>query len=307
MRRTGLAVLACLSLIATGACKGDTKRAAPTTTSSSSTTSTSVLPTTTTAPARQFTNAISDDPAAAAADIAAAEYAVLQTASSPNELSNAAVQLQLAYRKIAARDPSVEAAVSAALPDQTTRNALRYNVYAARHLIALTGNSKAKDAPPAAWRIVAPAPAAELEGYYKEASQATGVPWPVLAAVHLVETRMGRIRGESSAGAQGPMQFLPSTWAAYGQGDINSNHDAIMTAARYLKANGAPERLDDAIFRYNHSRHYVEAVKAYAGRIAEDTKSFAGYHEWAVLYRTTSGTLLLPIGWPDIAAVPVIS
>ena len=82
---------------------------------------------------------------------------------------------------------------------------------------------------------MAPAPAAELEGYYKEASQATGVPWPVLAAVHLVETRMGRIRGESSAGAQGPMQFLPSTWAAYGQGDINSNHDAIMTAARYLQ------------------------------------------------------------------------
>ena len=56
-------------------------------------------------------------------------------------------------------------------------------------------------------------PAAELLADYNAAAQATGVGWQYLAAVHLVETRMGRIRGTSAAGAEGPMQFLPSTFA----------------------------------------------------------------------------------------------
>ena len=102
------------------------------------------------------------------------------------------------------------------------------------------------------------------------------------------------------------MQFLPSTWAAYGQGDIESNRDAIAAAARYLHANGAPERMDDALFRYNHSTRYVEAVKAYARRITDNNASFRGYHEWQVLYRTAAGTLILPEGWPTIPAVPVV-
>src|SRR3712207_536212 len=72
-------------------------------------------------------------------------------------------------------------------------------------------NPPPKPQPPA-WRIVAPAPASELLGHYRAAEAAVGVPWQYLAAIHLVETRMGRIRGVSVAGAQGPMQFLPSTW-----------------------------------------------------------------------------------------------
>src|ERR1041384_8142233 len=76
------------------------------------------------------------------------------------------------------------------------------------------------DLPP--WRILTPPPPEELERYYHQAEEATHVPWAYLAAVHLVETRMGRIRGTSTAGAQGPMQFLPSTWARWGGGgDIN--------------------------------------------------------------------------------------
>ena len=51
--------------------------------------------------------------------------------------------------------------------------------------------------------------------------------WEVLAAIMLVETRMGRIHSRSSAGAQGPMQFLPATWEAYGLGgDVHDAHDA---------------------------------------------------------------------------------
>jgi len=68
--------------------------------------------------------------------------------------------------------------------------------------------------------IVAPPPADELLGHYRAAGDEFGVDWTYLAAIHLVETRMGRIRGTSTAGAHGPMQFMPATWDAYGEGDV---------------------------------------------------------------------------------------
>ena len=89
-----------------------------------------------------------------------------------------------------------------------------------------------------AWQIVPPLPAEQLLAYYHEAEAATGVPWYFLASINLVETRMGRIHGLSTAGAQGPMQFLPSTWAACCTGDIEDAHDAIVGAATYLKMSG---------------------------------------------------------------------
>ena len=310
MHKKFLGCLFAVALLA-GACSssGDASRKVAAHPRATTTTSTTVAPATTTtaapvvAPPRTFSNATSDDPALAAADIAAAETATLDAATSPAEVHNAGVALQLAYRRISLRDISVEQAIAAALPTDSLRLALAYNVAAGRHIIALGGGSAPKDAPPAAWRIVAPAPSAELIGHYQAASKETGVPWPILAAVNFVETRLGRVAGVSSAGAQGPMQFLPSTWAAYGRGDINSVKDSILTAAHYLKANGAPERLDDAIFRYNHSSHYVEAIKAYANRIALDTNSFRGYYEWQVTYRTKAGLLILPVGWPDVPAM----
>ena len=75
---------------------------------------------------------------------------------------------------------------------------------------------------------------------------------------------MGRIRGDSSAGAQGPMQFIPSTWAAYGEGDVNSYRDSILAAGRYLRAAGAPGNMPKAVFAYNHDTRYVAAVTGYA-------------------------------------------
>jgi membrane-bound lytic murein transglycosylase B len=208
----------------------------------------------------------------------------------------------MAYRRIASLDVSVEQAVTAALPADL-RPPLALNVAAVRELLSLGKVHSAT--PPAAWHIAAVAPADELLGYYHQASAATGVPWEVLAAIHLVETKLGRVVGDSSAGAQGPMQFMPATWARYGSGDIHSNRDSILAAARYLKANGAPERLDDALHHYNPTSKYVNAVKAYAQRMMANPNAYRGYHEWQVLFRTQTGTLLLPEGWPAVPAQPV--
>ena len=79
---------------------------------------------------------------------------------------------------------------------------------------------------------------------------------------------MGRIRGISTAGARGPMQFLPTTWDLYGEGgDINDPRDAILAAARLLRANGAPGDMGRAVWHYNPSSSYVGAVTRYAKAI----------------------------------------
>jgi Transglycosylase SLT domain len=102
---------------------------------------------------------------------------------------------------------------------------------------------------------------------YQAAGTAYGVPWQVLAAINEVETDYGRDLSVSSAGAEGWMQFLPSSWAIYGV-DANGDGykdpynpaDAIFAAARYLRAAGAATDLRGAIFSYNHSQAYVESV-----------------------------------------------
>jgi membrane-bound lytic murein transglycosylase B len=156
-----------------------------------------------------------------------------------------------------------------------------------------------------AWTIRSPKPIDELRRYYDEGAARWGVPWYYLAAVHFVETKMGRIEGNSSAGAQGPMQFLPSTWAAYGEGDIRDDHDAILAAARYLAANGAPARMHDALFRYNHSERYVSAITTYAERMRVDPLAYRGYWGWQVYYATARGAVLLPEGYSEPVERPV--
>jgi membrane-bound lytic murein transglycosylase B len=134
-------------------------------------------------------------------------------------------------------------------------------------------------------------------GYYKAAEAEFGVHWSYLASINLIETRMGRIRGVSSAGALGPMQFMPATWAAYGEGDVNSDKDAIRAAARYLKASGAPGDMVKAIWHYNHSYKYVRAVMHYADVMRADPNAYRGYHQWQVYYLTSFGDILLPVGY----------
>lgn len=269
----------------------------PTTTSSTSPTSTSTS-TTTPAPTTTPTTPPAVTPDApgnavdAARDVVESEDAIHRGDIAADALALAARRQQVAYRAIAAH-PEWDADVHARVP-QRLHAALDANVEAARQLRALT--KPRPTLPP--WHIVAPASRDELLADYHAADKATGVPWAYLAAIHLVETRMGRIRGDSTAGARGPMQFLPSTWAAYGNGgDIESNHDAIFTAARYLKANGAPADMAKAIWNYNHSDRYVQAVTLYAQRMLADPAAYAAYWHWDVYYRLASGDVLLPVGW----------
>ncbi len=199
---------------------------------------------------------------------------------------------QLVYGTLADY-PDWRESVLAALPEKT-RSAVVNSLEAGRQLRTMHGPVP-KTLPD--WKIVEPAPLDELLGYYKEAEKEFGVSWQYLAAIHLVETRMGRIHGLSSAGAQGPMQFMPPTWAAYGKGDVNDSHDAILAAARYLKAAGAPGNMQKALFAYNHSQAYVNALIAYAAAMKTDPATYRGYHGWQVYYPTPDGPVLLAVGW----------
>ena len=144
------------------------------------------------------------------------------------------------------------------------------------------------------FRTRAPEPADLLLRYFEEGERRFGVDWEPLAAVMLIETRMGRIASSSSAGAQGPMQFLPSTWAAYGLGgDIRDEHDAVLGAANYLNASGSPGDDRGALFHYNPVPAYVTAVTGYANAMSRDPDLFYAYYNWQVFVRTTHGDVRL--------------
>ncbi len=245
---------------------------------------------------------LASDPVQVADDLVADETTLRDPSSSEVALTAAARRQQVAYRALG-RQPEWDAIVRPRIPQPLLATYDR-NVSARRELTALSEGNLKSTLPP--WRIVPPAPAEELLGYYREAEAAHGVGWNYLAAINLIETGFGRIAGVSTAGAQGPMQFLPSTFASYGAGgDINSPHDSIMAAGRYLAANDFAGNRDHALYRYNNSNHYVRAVSEYAAVLAADPAAFGGYYRWDIYYNTTSGDVLLPVGYSATARIPV--
>ncbi|GII67234.1 hypothetical protein Skr01_73190 [Sphaerisporangium krabiense] len=166
----------------------------------------------------------------------------------------------------------------------------RDNAEAARDLFDLTRPTST----PGRFRTQEPPRAEDLRGYMRGAERRFGVDWEVLAAVMLVETKFGRLRSPSSAGAQGPMQFMPATWKAYGLGgDVHDPRDAVTGAANYLRASGAPGDYRRALYAYNHDRRYVDAVQRYARQIRRDARAYYAYHSWQVFVLTTKGDLRL--------------
>lgn len=195
---------------------------------------------------------------------------------------------QRVYR-VLARRPDLARGTIARLPGSLAAQA-RDNVAAIRALFSLTVPAKSARG----FRTRKPLPAATLLGYMRQAERRFDVSWSVLAAVMHVETKFGRIISASSAGAQGPMQFLPATWKEYGLGgDIHDARDAILGAANYLRASGAPRNYSRALHAYNPDRRYVDAVQRHARQIRRDPRAYYAYYNWQVYVLTTNGEVRL--------------
>jgi soluble lytic murein transglycosylase-like protein len=178
-----------------------------------------------------------------------------------------------------ARDPRLERGVLAKLSRALARD-VADDVGARRDLLLLAPHRKG---PPIRLGPALPVPI--LLSYYAEAQRRSGVAWQVLAAVNYVESDFGRLRESSVSGAQGPMQFMPATWASYGRGDVRDPHAAILAAARFLRAAGAPASERAALLRYNPSSLYVDAVERYAARIRRDPRSLLVFYARSPLVR----------------------
>jgi predicted nucleic acid-binding Zn-ribbon protein len=150
---------------------------------------------------------------------------------------------------------------------------------AAAAALAASQAAAAAAAAQAAASAQAEAAPANYKALFKvAATTCPGLSWTVLAAIGQVETHDGTGGMVSSAGALGPMQFLPATFAEYardgdhdGKADIMDPADAVYTAAAYLCANGAGQggaSLSTAIWNYNHADWYVQLVESLAAKIS---------------------------------------
>ena len=156
-------------------------------------------------------------------------------------------------------------------------------------------------------------PANYLAWYTAAAQTCPGLPWSVLAGIGKVESDHGRSHlpgvqaGANSAGAEGPMQFLPATFAQFAV-NADPGHpltpydpaDAIYAAARMLCSDGARggtgTGIQQAIFAYNHATWYVTAVLTWAIRYAASSAApVAGAAATAIVF--TKAQLGKPYCW----------
>jgi membrane-bound lytic murein transglycosylase B len=245
---------------------------------------------------------ITGGPARLAAQLSAAETVLAEGDDPPALMARQALIVQLTCLRVAAHPGWASAVRKRLAPSR--RAAAAADIAATADLVALT--QPRPRLPP--WRIVAAENPAALLADYRAAQAATGVGWSYLASINFVETDFGRVAGPSSAGAQGPMQFMPATWAIYGHGSIHRPRNAILAAGRFLAASGAAHSIASALHAYNPSWRYVDAVLRYARRLRADPHALMGYYRRQVVYRLASGWVLLPAGYgadPAVRAIPV--
>ena len=197
------------------------------------------------------------------------------TGDAPAEVALLAARVERIHRELAPRQ-------------RLTRRTLRRlegrvkaearDVIAARRALDVLNEPRPGQKPPKV-RRGPPEPADVLFSYYRKGRDRSGVSAILLAAVNLIESDFGRVRNNSVAGAQGPMQFIPSSWRAYGRGgDVHDPHDAILGAARYLAAAGARHDEAAALYAYNPSSLYVTAVSSYARVMRRDPLAFYAFY-----------------------------
>ena len=221
--------------------------------------------------------------AAVAEDLAATQRAVREqvrawrrdgdpaAGDAPPALAVLAARAERIHRELAPRRRRT-ARVLPLLPPRIRAEA-RDTIAARRALDVL--NAPRPGTKPPEIRRGPPEPADVLRRLYRQAGRRSGVSPTLLAAVNLIESDFGRVRNESVAGAQGPMQFMPATWRSYGRGgDIQDPRDAILAAGRFLAAAGAARSESGALYRYNPSPLYVTAVSRYARIMRRDPLAF---------------------------------
>jgi hypothetical protein len=241
-------------------------------------------------------------PARLAGQLTAAETVLGDGDAPPAAMARQALIVQLACLRVAAHPGWASVVTGKVAP--TRRAAAAADIAATADLVALT--RPRPRLPP--WRIVAAENPATLLADYRATQAATGVGWSYLAAINFVETDFGRVAGPSSAGAQGPMQFMPATWAIYGHGSIQRPRNAILAAGRFLAGHGAARSIGSALYAYNPSWRYVDAVLRYARRLRADPQALTGYYRRQVVYRLAGGWVLLPAGYgidPAVRAIPL--
>jgi membrane-bound lytic murein transglycosylase B len=205
----------------------------------------------------------------------------------PRDVELLALYHQRIYRLLR-RDDALARAVFKLLPSGLAREA-RSIVGAGRDLRRITPALKARTI-----RTKRPLPVGILLRHYRDAERRFRVAWQLLAALNFAESAFGKIRTDSAAGAQGPMQFMPATWRAYGLGgNVHKDRDAIMGAANYLRASGAPRHIRRALFAYNHSSAYVDSILRYTQLIERDARNLYVFYSWQLFVRTEKGDVRL--------------
>ena len=235
-------------------------------------------------------------PSAIASLIVDVEAALINPQLADHDLTALAHQQQVTYR-VLSKSPELSRQVRSLL-DPRWRWVFDQHIAARRAFLAMHRGPASSSLP--AWRIQTPAAAEQLLKAYRSASAATGIDWAVLAAVNLVETGMGRIDGVSVANAQGPMQFLPTTWAEPGignGGNIRDPWDSIHAAARYLVRRGGLKDISRGLWGYNNSDHYGKAVLHYAALLKEEPLTYRSLHQWQIHYASSAGDLWLHEGY----------
>lgn len=244
---------------------------------------------------------VADNPDAVATRLIEVERLLRSTEPSQIGFSDLAHEQQMIYRTIGRHPEWSETILDMVPADLVDAVSMEID---ARIFIGDISNAEPPDTMPA-WEIIDPLPLSELIDIYRRSSNETGIPWTYLAAINMVETGFGRIVGLSTAGAQGPMQFMPATWAEVGTGSINDPHDAIPAAARYLVRRGGPDDMAKAVRGYNNSAAYVDAVTSYAQLFASDLAELEAAHSWEIHYSSSVGDLWLPVGYRHDQRIPV--
>jgi hypothetical protein len=294
------------TMTSTGVSTPSSTRSSTMTSPTTSTTRSTTAPTATSAPATPAARLdIQADlePTAAADRLSDAHATIVDPGATPDDREGAGIDYQLVLRAMADR-PELDDDVLTAL-DPAVRPTVEPVVRARQFLQQRNATRPPQPLPDElpAWTIGEPEPVSTLLALYVEAERLTGIAWYWLAAIHLQETRMGRIQGVSTAGAVGPMQFLPTTWAACCIGDPTVPRDAIIGAATYLAQSGGPADMAAAVYQYNPNDGYVAVVTAYAESLRDEPELYTGYHAFQVFFTTSEGTARLPVGYSQTSPI----